>query len=102
MRHRAELGDDRGERAGVEQFLDVLRIRLGVVRQSLRPYCFSMWARSFSFSVQMDSRMSLSGSRTSVTFMVNGLVYILASSMVRLLGDHPKPAIRGHLKTGQR
>jgi hypothetical protein len=53
-------------------------------------YCFSRWTRSFSFSSQTYSRMSLSGTRTSVTLTVNGLVYIFGSSIVRLRSICPK------------
>ena len=41
-----------------------------------------MWARSFSFSGQKYSKISLSGNSNCVTLKVNGLVYILGSSMV--------------------
>ena len=40
------------------------------------------WIRSFSFSAQNNSRMSVSGCRSSLNVMVNGLLYILGSSIV--------------------
>jgi hypothetical protein len=55
-----------------------------------RAYCFWRWARSFSFSLQNDSRTSLSGTRSSVTFTVIGLRYILGSSMVTCRSIWPK------------
>jgi hypothetical protein len=62
--------------------------------QETRPprpsYWLFKWGRSFSFSVQKDSRRSLSGSRSSVTLKVNGLVKILGSSMVTCNSIWPK------------
>jgi hypothetical protein len=49
--------------------------------QGAPPYYLARCCQSFSFS-QTFSRISLSGTSSSVNLMVNGLVYIVASSMV--------------------
>jgi hypothetical protein len=49
-----------------------------------------MWTRSFSFSAQKDSKISLSGSSNCVTLIVNGLVYIWGSSIVICKSIWPK------------
>lgn len=70
---------------------DMLTIWLPQAPSSERRfYGLARWARSFSFSLQMDSRTSLSGTRSKVTLIVNGLVYILGSSTVMLKSMWPK------------
>jgi hypothetical protein len=54
------------------------------------PYWLGKCGRSFSFSLQNDSSMSLSGIRSSVTFTLKGLKYILGSSMVTCRSIWPK------------
>jgi len=66
------------------RFVNPTRITLS------QSHYLSMWARSFSFSLQTDSRMSVFGSSSSVTLMVNGFVYILGSSTVTLRSMWPK------------
>src|SRR5262252_7363105 len=53
-------------------------------------FYLSRRARSFSFSLQTDSRMSVSGSSSSVTLIVNDWVYIFGSSTVTLRSMWPK------------
>ncbi len=61
----------------------------GLAHRAPRDY-LSRCTRSFSFSLQTDSRMSVSGCSSSVTVMVKGVVYILGSSMVTLRSMWPK------------
>ena len=56
------------------------RDRGGILRTA--PCHFAMWARSFSFSLQTYSRMSVSACSRCVTLIVNDLLYVFGSSNV--------------------
>jgi hypothetical protein len=89
----------RGERRGVYVWLTarstetlIPKSEAEIPRNAINAstYWLGKWERSFSFSLQNNSSMSLSGIRSSVTFTVKGLKYILGSSMVTCRSIWPK------------